>query len=128
MNLSHLDMMCTPKVGPRNLTLRGAFFMAKYDVTFKMKVVTEYLEGMNGYKILAQKYSMSDTKQIRTWVNQFQQYGMNGLKRKRMNKKYTGEFKMDVLHYMKRTGASHAGWIAKNNLPLFERYRKERNQ
>lgn len=102
----HPSLMCTPKVGPRNLTLRGAFLMAKYDHEFKMKVVKEYLEGMNGYKILAQEYRIPNTTQIRNWVSQFQQYGANGLERKQTKTKYTSQFKMDVLHYRKTTGAS----------------------
>lgn len=80
--------------------------MAKYDVAFKMKVVKEYLEGMNGYKILAEKYKIPNTTQIRNWVSQFQQFGVDGLDRKRVATKYTSKFKLDVLHYRKTTGAS----------------------
>jgi transposase len=80
--------------------------MAKYDVAFKKKVVMEYLEGRNGYKILAQKYRIPNTTQIRNWVSQFQQYGADGLERKRTKTKYTRKLKMDVLHYRKTTGAS----------------------
>ncbi|WP_418559422.1 hypothetical protein, partial [Megasphaera massiliensis] len=34
-----------PKVGPKNLTLGGRFFMVKYSTEFKLKVVTAYLNG-----------------------------------------------------------------------------------
>jgi transposase len=98
--------MCTPKVRPTNLTWRGAFLMAKYDVAFKMKVVKEYLEGMNGYQILAEKYNISSKTQIQNWVSQFQQYGVDGLERKQTKTIYTSKYKLDVLHYRKTTGAS----------------------
>jgi len=100
-------MKCTPKVRPKNLAGRGAFLMAKYDAGFKMKVVKEYLEGQDGYKRLANKYGISSKQQIKKWVNQYEQYGEKGLERQQTRKTYPSQFKMDVLHYMKQTGASH---------------------
>ncbi|WP_418937100.1 hypothetical protein, partial [Megasphaera massiliensis] len=41
-----------PKVGPKNLTLGGRFFMVKYSTEFKLKVVTAYLNGEDSYKKL----------------------------------------------------------------------------
>jgi len=77
-----------------------------YETTFKMKVVNEYLKGMEGYKLLAKKYGIPDHSQIRKWVNQYQQKGIQAFEKKHTKKSYTGAFKLEVLHYMKTTGAS----------------------
>lgn len=81
--------------------------MVKYDVGFKIHVVREYLDGKLGYKLLAKKYDIPDTKPIREWVKNYQLVGIDGLERKRTKKNYTSEFKLEVLHYMKKTGASY---------------------
>ncbi|AKL93277.1 hypothetical protein ACUXJN_001700 [Staphylococcus capitis] len=48
-------MICTPKVGLKNLTLWGAFFMGKhYKYEIKLKIVQEYLQGKIGYLRLAE--------------------------------------------------------------------------
>ncbi|MCH5584318.1 helix-turn-helix domain-containing protein [Shimazuella sp. AN120528] len=77
-----------------------------YEATFKMKVVSEYLKGVEGYALLAKKYGVPDKSQIRKWVNQYQQYGIQGFEKKQTKKCYTGTFKLEVLHFKKRTGAS----------------------
>ena len=46
-------------------------------------------------------------KQIETWVRQYKQEGKNGLQPKE-KQEYTGEFKLNVLNYMKTTGASYS--------------------
>lgn len=79
--------------------------MAKYSDEFKIKIVKEYLEGYLGYQLLAKKYNIPDTKVIRRWVRAFQAFGVDGGKRKRKNA-VSVPFKLDVLHYMERTGAS----------------------
>ena len=77
-----------------------------YEATFKMKVVSEYLEGIEGYKLLAKKYGIPDHSQIRKWVNQYQQYGIQSFEKKQTKNSYPSAFKLEVLHYMKTTGAS----------------------
>ncbi|BFL68763.1 hypothetical protein ACUXFG_001742 [Staphylococcus capitis] len=48
-------MICTPKVGLKNLTLWGAFFMGEhYKYEIKLKIVQEYLQGKIGYLRLAE--------------------------------------------------------------------------
>ncbi|WP_330585606.1 MULTISPECIES: transposase [Clostridia] len=84
----------------------GVFYMAKYSDEFKLKVVKEYLEGIFGYRILAKKYEIPDTKVIRRWVRAFHSFGMEEIKRKRKKAVYPVPFKLSVLHYRKRTGAS----------------------
>ncbi|WP_099300195.1 helix-turn-helix domain-containing protein [Bacillus sp. Marseille-P3800] len=105
--------------------------MAKYSDEFKINLVKEYLEGYYGYRLLAKKHKIPDTNVIRRWVRAFQAFGVDGIKRKRKNAVYSVPFKLDVLHYMERTGASlqdTAIVFGLNNPPLIaswkNRYRE----
>ena len=71
--------------------------MAKYSFTFKLKVVTAYLNSEGGYSSLAKKYGVKDASQVRRWVNAFKEFGKDGLCRKRNNTRYTSEFKLAVV-------------------------------
>ena len=59
--------------------------MAKYSLTFKLKVVTAYLNGEGGYEYLTKKYGVKDTSQVRRWISafiarwksEFMKYGTN---------------------------------------------------
>lgn len=81
--------------------------MAKYSNDFKLTVVQEYLKGPLGYLLLAQKYNIPNMSQIIRWVRAYQAFGENGLRRKVKKKVYPVQFKLDVLHFMKKTGASY---------------------
>lgn len=81
--------------------------MATYSDEFKLKVVQEYLEGSLGTKLLARKYSMPSDTPIRNWINSYKEFGAEGLTRKYSKKVYTVQFKLDVLHFKKQTGASY---------------------
>ena len=71
--------------------------MAKYSLTFKLKVVTAYLNSEGGYKSLAKKYGVKSASQVLRWINVFKEFGKDGLYRKRNNTKYTSEFKLAVV-------------------------------
>lgn len=81
--------------------------MTKYSSEFKLHVVNEYLLGTLGYQLLAKKSQMSSSCPIKSWVRQYDQNGKSRLESKE-NQKYTGEFKLNVLNYMKITGASYS--------------------
>ena len=83
-------MVRPPKVRVENLTF-GGVFMAKYGEEFKMKLVTEYLEGNIGFGSLAKKYNMGSQTPIRDWVNVYKSQGMDGLKRRITKKEYYNE-------------------------------------
>lgn len=69
--MNSVFMMCTPKVGLKNLTLWGAFFMGKHHkYEIKLKIVQEYLQGKLSYKRLAEKYNLSNESLIKRWVRQ----------------------------------------------------------
>jgi transposase len=80
--------------------------MSKYDEKFKFMVVREYQEGQLGFKLLAKKHGIKSHKQIINWVKNYEKFGPEGLMRKKQNKTYSVQFKLDVLSFMKRTGSS----------------------
>ncbi|MDW0116231.1 helix-turn-helix domain-containing protein [Sporosarcina thermotolerans] len=82
--------------------------MVKYTDDFKAMVVREYLEGTIGYERLAKKHGVKSNRQVRDWVNAYKKFGMEGLVRKKRDAIYSVQFKLDVLNFMKRTGASLA--------------------
>ena len=71
--------------------------MAKYSFTFKLKVVTAYLNGEGGYEYLTKKYGVKTTSQVRRWISAIKEFGKDGLCRKRNNTRYTSEFKLAVV-------------------------------
>ena len=81
--------------------------MAKYSEEFKLKLVKEYAEGKLGYRRLAHKYGLPDPSPIMRWVRAYQEFGLKALRRKQTKQVYSVQFKVDVLHFMKRTGASY---------------------
>ena len=71
--------------------------MAKYSYEFKKKIVDEYNNNEGGYLYLANKYGLTDTKQIRNWVNNYNALGDRGLMRSRKNQIYSFEKKLFVV-------------------------------
>ena len=81
--------------------------MTKYNPKFKHQVIKEYLNGNVTYAYLTQKYQISSSKQVQEWVRQYKLFGKKGLERKQ-RQDYTGEFRLNVLNYMKTTGVSYS--------------------
>ena len=81
--------------------------MAKYSDEFKLKIVKEYLEGRLGYRLLAQKYSIPSPTPIKCWVQAYKAFGEKGIQEKKDDEEYPVQFKLDVLNFMKQTGASY---------------------
>lgn len=80
--------------------------MAKYSEQFKLMLVKEYQEGKLSYKQLAKKHGMKDSTPIIRWVKAFEKFGAEGIMRKKHRETYSVQFKLDVISFMKRTGAS----------------------
>ena len=102
--------------------------MAKYSLTFKLKVVTAYLNGEGGYKSLAKKYGVKNVSQVLRWINVFKEFGKDGLCRKQNNTRYTSEFKLAVVKSYLTSGLSYrqiAFQYGLNNAPLIARWRSE---
>ncbi len=60
---------------------------------------------------------------IKRWVRAYKAFGEEGLKRKTKKEVYSVQFKLDVLHFMKQTGASYQDTAIQFNLnnPSFNR-------
>nr|WP_106779154.1 helix-turn-helix domain-containing protein [Lysinibacillus timonensis] len=80
--------------------------MTKYNEEFKLMVVQEYLSGSLGYRAIAKKYGIGGSP-LRRWVRAYKEFGRNGLSVKKTKQFYSVQFKIDVLNFMKRTGASY---------------------
>lgn len=102
--------------------------MAKYSAEFKVTVVQEYLDGRIGFRELTKKYDIKSAIQISDWVMVFKKYGMEGLLRKKNKEVYSVQFKLDVLSFMKRTGASRtetALHFGLTNPPMISSWKKK---
>ena len=73
--------------------------MKKYQTEFKLKVVTSFLAGDGGAKLLARQWSVPEEK-IRTWVSHYRLHGIDGLRPKRST--YSAQFKLQVLSHQDR--------------------------
>ena len=99
--------------------------MSKHSNEFKKKVVEEYIRGEGGYKYLAKKYNIKSEQQIRTWVSNYKAYGYEGIERSRENKKYSFEFKLNVVELYLTTEVSYqelAISVGINNPPMITRW------
>ncbi|MFJ8235398.1 helix-turn-helix domain-containing protein [Ureibacillus sp. NPDC094379] len=80
--------------------------MTKFNEEFKLMVVQEYLSGSLGYRAIAKKYGVGASP-LRRWVRAYQEFGRSGLSVKKKKQFCSVQFKLDVLNFMKRTGASY---------------------
>jgi len=72
--------------------------MTKFTTEHKLAAVKRYLDGKESFRSIGKFFGTSDT-QVRNWVAQYKQNGIDGL----LNKSYTsysGQFKLNVLNYM----------------------------
>ena len=102
--------------------------MAKYSEVFKLNVVLEYMQGPLEAELLARKYNIKSHGQIQFWTASYKKYGEEGLRIKENKTVYPVQFKLDVLSFMKRTGASlqeTALHFGLNNPPLISAWRKK---
>ena len=70
--------------------------MAKYSYELKRKIVEEYLFRKTSYSVLEDKYQI-DESLIRRWVNNYKQFGDEGLMRSRNKHEYSVEFKLEAI-------------------------------
>ena len=101
--------------------------MAKYSDELKLHIVQEYINGSLGYSSLAKKYGIPSKSVIERWVAAYRAFGKDGLQCKRKQAVYSVRFKVDVLHFMKQTGASYqetAIQFKLNNPSLLARWNK----
>ena len=85
------------KVSPKSNDREVGLFMPKYSFEIKKKIVEAYFRGEGGYTFLAEKYSIKNRRQVLNWVHCYEEFGDDGLRRSRRNKKYSFEFKLHVV-------------------------------
>jgi transposase len=90
--------------------------MVKYSDKLKVKIVREYLEGYLGYKTLAKKYGIPNKSQIERWVHAYKAFGEDGLRKKPSKQVFSVQLKLDVLNFMKQTGASYQNTAIQFNM------------
>ena len=79
--------------------------MSKFNLEFRMKVVTEYFSD-KGATSLAREYGVSNDSTVLGWVHQFERWGIAGLKKRVPGQEYSSQFKVDVLNWRKQNRAS----------------------
>ena len=90
--------------------------MAKYSFDFKKKVVDAYINGEGGYKYLAKKYIIPSSTTIQTWVNNYQSFGDDGLKRSRKRDNYSFEKKISVVELYLSSEISYQDLALQENI------------
>ena len=98
----HIEKPPVSCTDPQKLDQKSNFwevgiFMAKYDFEFKKKVVLAYLKGEGGRNFLAEKYGISSSQHIIEWVNNYNKFGDDGLKRSRKKESYSFEKKLNIV-------------------------------
>ena len=83
--------------------------MAKYDEQFKLDAIQRYLTGLHGYREVAQACGI-DRSMLRRWVASYQLHGRGGLQAQ--HKRYTAEFKVEVLRRIERDNLSDRQAVA----------------
>lgn len=99
--------------------------MAKYSFEFKMKVVQEYLSGDGGVSFLSKKYDIPSTRDLRKWIAAYNEFGADGLIRKRKNQTYSLDFKLHVVELYLTTEVSYqelALQVRMNNPALINKW------
>ena len=71
--------------------------MPKYSFELKLQVVNDYLKGKGSHKFLAKQYRIKSSSQVKQWVKLYKEFGEEGLKRKRKNKTYPVQTKLDAI-------------------------------
>lgn len=105
--------------------------MTKYSFEFKLKVVHDYLSGIGGYRLLSAKYGLSNHEIIHKWVNAYKEFGVEGLRRKRQNKTYDSNFKLNAVNLYLTSEKSYrevANQLSLNNPSLITRWVRDYRQ
>lgn len=75
----------------------------KYSTEQRLEIVLKYESGNVSFGSLADEYGI-DRSTIRAWRDAYREHGIFGLAKK--NRKYSGDFKVNVIEYMHNTSAS----------------------
>jgi len=78
--------------------------MSKYSTQFKLTAINAYLHGDDGYRKVAQRYSIDDSL-LRRWVAAYQARGSAGLRSQRHT--YSAAFKLSIVQCLQKERLSH---------------------
>lgn len=70
-----------------------------YTLKKKMEVINYVIQNEVPFNVAEKKFKIS-RETIRIWVYTYQNGGIKNLKKPKKRKKYTGQFKIDVIEYM----------------------------
>lgn len=70
----------------------------KHGLDFKLKLIKEYTEGNIGYDALSSKYKIHPSL-LKTWVYQFDTFGIDGLISGMTRQKYSTDEKLRIIQY-----------------------------
>lgn len=87
--------------------------MGKYSTLFKITAIQAYINGDDGYRKVAQRYSI-DTSLLRRWVAGYQACGSAGLRSQ--GHRYSAAFKLSVIQCMQKEQLSHRETAARFGL------------
>ena len=79
--------------------------MSKYSEEFKLKVVNYYLNNHYGWEYVAKQFDIPAWTTVRKWVRKYEEHGAKGLI-KNQKASYSGEFKQNVVEYMRENHLS----------------------
>ncbi len=82
--------------------------MPKYNLEFKVDIVKKYNSGKYGGRKLIAKTFNIPLSTLREWIFRYNNYGVEGLKKKFINQKYSSNFKLSVIQYRKANQLSYA--------------------
>lgn len=68
----------------------------KHDLDFKLRLIKEYKDGNIGYDSLGKKYNIQSSV-LRTWIYQFDTFGIDGLISGMTRKKYSTDEKLRII-------------------------------
>ena len=71
--------------------------MSKYSFEFKKKVVNAYLNGEGSYSYLSKEFGIPSDSKVKLWVDNYNAFGDEGLKRSRKKENYSFEKKLSVV-------------------------------
>lgn len=71
--------------------------MSKYSFEFKKQVVNAYLNGEGGYTYLANKFGIPSDNTVKLWVDNYNAFGDEGLKRSRKKDFYSFKKKLSIV-------------------------------
>jgi transposase len=88
--------------------------MSKHSKQFKLSVIKDYLVGVGGYGVVAQRHGI-DASSVRRWLAAYRQHGEAGIIDKKSSR-YDERFKLSVLRHMQDEGLSHRETAAVFNI------------